>query len=278
MENLQSSYVLSNNERIPVMGYGCYKAEGSELIAAADYAASIGYSLFDSAAYYNNEKELGEALKKCSVPREKLFIVSKIWPSEFPAAAEALDRTLRDLGLDYLDAYLLHWPGLDEKKRDSAIEALLLEKGKGKIRVLGVSNFLEAHLERFHDQFGFWPPINQIEVHPYFQQRDLCDFCKKHDIRVMAYSPLGRGKGFDNSALTAIAEACNKSVPQVMLRWQIQKKYIPVPKSILPARIKANADIFDFVLTPEQMSRIDALNLPGGEGRVSKDPLVFPEV
>lgn len=277
MEDLFSSYDLKDGINIPVMGYGCYKAEGKELIAGIEYAISIGYSLLDSAAYYHNETTVGEAIKKLGAPRETLFVISKIWPDSFDRPVESLDKTLRDLKLDYLDAYLLHWPGLDEKRRLNAFEALIREQEKGKIRVLGVSNFLQSHLTNLYRRFAFWPPLNQIEIHPYCQQKELCDFCAKQEIQIVSSIPLGRGTEFDNPTLVAIAKKYGKSVPQVMLRWQIQKFYIPIPKSVHPERIKANADIFDFSLSDQDMMDIAKLDKPDNAGRVSKDPLNFPE-
>ncbi|MDE5833682.1 MAG: aldo/keto reductase [Desulfovibrio sp.] len=277
MEDIRSSYALTDGLDIPVMGFGCYKAEGAELIDAVRLAVNIGYSLLDSAAYYHNEDVVGAAIKKCGAPRENLFVVSKIWPDAFECPVASLDKTLRDLKLDYLDAYLLHWPGLDEKKRLNAFEILLKEKEKGKIGVLGASNFLESHLTGIYDNFGFWPALNQFELHPYCQQKDLAGFCADRGIQIISSIPLGRGKEFDNPVLGEIAAKCGKSVPQIMLRWQIQKFYIPIPKSIHPARIEANADIFNFSLSEEDTRRIDALDLPNNKGRVSRDPLQFPE-
>ncbi|MBD5608382.1 MAG: aldo/keto reductase [Desulfovibrio sp.] len=277
MKDLHSSYDLNDNIKIPVMGYGCYKAEGKELIKGVKYATSLGYSLLDSAAYYHNEATVGEAIEECGQPRENLFVISKIWPDAFDKPVDSLDKTLRDLKLEYLDAYLLHWPGLDEKRRLNAFEALLKEKEKGKIRVLGVSNFLQSHLNNLHKRFSLWLPINQIEIHPYCQQKELCDFCVERDIQIVSSVPLGRGAEFDNPVLIAISKKYGKSVPQVMLRWQIQKAYIPIPKSVHPERIKANADIFDFSLSDQDMLEISSLDKPDNAGRVSKDPLKFPE-
>lgn len=276
MRNIHSEISLNDGHRMPAYGYGVYKAEGEELKKALNYAISIGYRLIDTASFYKNEEIVGEVIKTCGVAREKLFITTKLWPTEFRDPLAALERSLKKLDIEYLDAYLLHWPGLDESLRLTTYEKLLQEREKGKIRVLGVSNFLQQHLAQIHDKFGHWPAIDQIEVHPRFQHRDLCDFCAKNGIQVVSWSPLGRGSGMDIPQIKAIAAETRHTAAQIVLRWQIQSGLVPLPKSVHEDRIKENADIFDFELTESQMKQIESLNLPGIEGRIGKDPMSWP--
>lgn len=203
--DMASSAVLSGNMTIPVMGFGCYKIFGRELVCAVDAAIKSGYRYIDTASFYKNEKDVGLALKNSQIPREKLFIVSKIWPTEFSDPAAALERSLENLNLEYLDAFLLHWPGLDEKLRLRAFEFLLEAQQRGKIIMPGVSNFLKCHLDELHRHFQLWPILNQIEAHPFFQQADLCSFCKEQGIQIISWSPLGRGKEMDNPVVQRIS-------------------------------------------------------------------------
>lgn len=276
IESVGQKIELSDGNMMPGFGFGCYKAEGEVLIDAIKSAYEVGYRFFDTAAFYENEEDAGRAFR--SLPREKIFVLSKIWPSAFENPVAALDASLKALGLDYLDAYLLHWPGLEEKKRINTYEALMKERSKGKIRVLGTSNFTQKHLENLRERCGEWPPVNQIEVHPFFPQKDLCGFCEHRFIQVISWSPLGRGAGFSNPVIVKIAEELGKSPAQILLRWQIQKNYAPIPKSTHPERIRENADIFNFTLSPDQMIKLNSLALPNDAGRIGKDPDSFPEV
>lgn len=277
VSNIDGKVLLNNGVQMPGFGYGCYKAFGDELYRGLLCALECGYRCIDSAAFYENEREVGKALAAFPLKREELFVVSKIWPCSFAEPVKALDATLRDLRLDYLDGYLLHWPGLDERSRWRAFEILLGEVEKGKIRALGVSNFLKAQLETLYDKFSLWPCINQIEAHPLYQEPELCGFCMERGIQIVSWSPLGRGKGMELPAIREIAEDLRKTPAQIILRWQTQKNYVPIPKSVHPARIKENADIFNFSLSETQMRIIGELNLPDSAGKIGKDPLVFPE-
>lgn len=278
IDSIQGEFVLRGGVKMPGYGYGCYRAEGEKLYAALLCALATGYRLVDTAHFYNNEDIVGRALKKAAIGREKIFVVSKIWPAQFDNPVKALDGSLSALGLDYLDGYLLHWPGLDEKTRFNAWEKLLREEEKGKIHALGVSNFLEHHLEGLHHQFHHWPVLNQIEIHPAFQEFGLCNFCHKREITVMGWSPLGRGNVLNNETLQRIGQAHSKSPAQVALRWQVQMNYIPLPKSVHDARVRENAEVFDFSLSDEEMSAIHALNLPDDKGKIGKSPDEYPVV
>lgn len=264
---------LNDGTKIPGFGYGCYKAEGQELVQAINCAIVDNYRLLDTASYYGNEKTVGEALAK-NPESKQLYIISKIWPTEFSHPVACLDRSLKDLRLEKIDAYLLHWPGLDQKLRYKTYEALLREQEKGKIGSLGVSNFLIEQLRELATEFGNWPSLNQIESHPFFPQDELCAFCHANNVAVMAWSPLGRGNELHEPTLEKIAAEKNKSMAQIILRWHIQANRIPIPKSVHPQRIRENSEIFDFDLSGEEMSAINALARP--DGRRGQDPLVFP--
>lgn len=254
---------------MPGYGFGCYKAHGDELVNAMSAAWKDGYRLYDTAAYYENEQTMAREL--ASWQESEYFLISKIWPTDFDDPVAALDKSLARLGRDYLDACLLHWPGTDEKRMLSAWEKLMAQTDK--IRTLGVSNFLQVHLEAIHAAFGVWPALNQIEIHPWWQERDLCGFCAARNIAVMAWSPLGRGTELDDQTIKAIAAELGREPAQVILRWHIQENHVPIPKSVHPDRIAANADVFDFELNDSQMAAIRALNRP--DGKRGADPLTF---
>lgn len=266
---------LSNGVEMPGFGYGCYKVFGDELVNAINAAWDVGYRLFDTAAFYRNEETVGQAL--AAYNESEFFLISKIWPTDFDNPAKAFEESLKKLGRDYLDGFLLHWPGTNEKNMLLAYEAMLQEREKGKIRALGVSNFLQCHLMTIQREFGRWPEINQIEVHPVFQQSGLCQFCKERGIEVMAWSPLGRGRTLDDPVLQRIGQAYGKSPAQVVLRWHIQQERVPIPKSAHVKRVEENADVFDFSLTDADLRAIGALE-KGVPGRTGKDPMTFSGV
>lgn len=278
IDNLQGTLELRNGVRIPGYGYGCYKAEGEELYIALLCALATGYRLVDTAHFYKNEDVVGSALKKANIPRENIFVVSKIWPAQFDNPVKALEGSLAALKLDYLDGYLLHWPGLNEKTRLNTWEKLLREEEKGKIRALGVSNFLEHHLENLHLHFNHWPLLNQIEIHPTFQEFGLCNFCQKRGIGIMGWSPLGRGNVLNNVILQQLGKIHGKTPAQIALRWQVQMEYIPLPKSVHDDRVRENADIFDFNLSEDEMQSIHELNLPNDQGKIGKSPDEYPVI
>lgn len=267
---------LNDGLQMPGYGFGCYKAAGKELEDAVDCALGLGYRYIDTASFYENEQGVGEALARSRLPRGEIFVVSKIWPTEFPDPAAALRRSLDKLGLEYLDGYLLHWPGLNTPLRLKAFEFLLEARAHGKIRVAGVSNFLRPHLEELYRHFHVWPAINQIEIHPLFQQKELCAFCAERGIQVVSWSPLGRGRELSIPLIGEMAAALGKSPAQVLLRWQIQKNLVPIPKSVHKERIAENADVFDFSLDDRQMAELNGLDLPGASARIGKDPMSWP--
>lgn len=262
---------LNDGNKMPGYGFGCYKIKGEQLLMAIATAWEAGYRLYDTAAYYENEEEVGQALRLH--PLDAYFLVTKIWPTAFDQPVKALDSSLKRLGRDYLDAYLLHWPGTNQKLMLTAWETLLREKEKGKIHSLGVSNFLERHLEEIHRTFDHYPALNQIEIHPYHQEKDLVNFCQKRQIGVMAWAPLGRGIELKDPRIEKIAKTLDKTASQVILRWQVQGDKIAIPKSAHPERIRLNAEVFDFELNPDQMAELDSMNR--ADGRTGADPDTF---
>lgn len=266
---------LNNGNEMPVVGLGVYKLSDTEMNHAVQAAATAGYRAFDTAYYYFNEQALGKALKETGIPREDLFITTKLWNDDqgYDKTKAAFQRSLDALGMDYIDLYLIHWPCPEDNLYVESYQAMEELYHEGKIKSLGVCNFKAHHLEKLMAETTIKPVVNQIEYHPYFNQHELQQYCEKHDIRVTAWSPLMRGgELFDHPVLMAIAEQHNKSVAQVLIRWHVQSGRIVIPKSSHPERIKSNIDIFDFELTNEEMQHINAMNK---DQRQFKDPDVI---
>ena len=263
MEN----FTLSNGVEIPAVGYGTYlTSEKDDGTVAAALAA--GYRHFDTASFYGTEQALGDALKAAGVPRSELFLTSKLWKDEmgYENALAAFDRSLQKLGTDYLDLYLIHWPRPDDLSaewrqldRDTwrALEELYRA---GRVRAIGVSNFLPHHLRSLMKTAEVMPMVNQIEFHPGYPQTYTVEFCKAHGILPEAWSPLGRTRVLQDERLAGIAAKYGKSVAQLCVRFALQCGVAPLPKSSSPARMQANLDVFDFVISDEDMDRI--LTLP----------------
>jgi len=272
-KSLQGTTTLHNGVKMPYLGLGVYKVkEGKEVINTVKTALEVGYRAIDTAALYDNEEGVGQAIKESGIPREELFITTKVWNTDqgYDKTLKAFDISMKKLGLDYLDLYLIHWPGKD-KYVDTwrALEKLYKD---GRVRAIGVSNFKIHHLQTLMEQSEENPVINQVELHPYLSQKDLLSFCKKQQIVVEAWGPLGRGRLLNDPTLIEIGQKYGKTAAQVTLRWHLQNDVVVIPKSVTPSRIKENADIFDFELTAEDMERIDALNK---NERTGKDPDQF---
>ncbi|PVX52592.1 diketogulonate reductase-like aldo/keto reductase [Balneicella halophila] len=260
-------FTLSNQTKIPSIGFGTYKAKGEIAIEAVTNALRTGYTHIDTAAVYENEQEIGFAINDAKIPRESLFLTSKLWNKErgFNTTLKAFEKTLTRLKTDYLDLYLIHWPA-DPHQFDNwaelntetwrAFEKLYQE---GKIKAIGVSNFLPKHLDALIAKSTISPMVNQIEFHPGYWQQEVTEYCKGKDILVQAWSPLGRAKILENKTLTNIAEKYNKTTAQICLRWVLHHKVLPLPKTVTPKRMKENLDIFDFELSTEEISLIDKL-------------------
>ena len=260
-------FTLSNGVEIPAVGYGTYlTSEKDDGTVAAALAA--GYRHFDTASFYGTEQALGDALKAAGVPREELFLTSKLWKDEmgYENALAAFERSLQKLGTDYLDLYLIHWPRTDDLTaewrqldRDTwrALEELYRA---GRVRAIGVSNFLPHHLRSLMKTSEVMPMVNQIEFHPGYPQTYTVEFCKAHGILPEAWSPLGRTRVLQDERLAGIAAKYGKTVAQLCVRFALQCGVVPLPKSSSPARMQANLDVFDFVISDEDMDRI--LTLP----------------
>lgn len=258
---------------MPVLGLGVWKTqEGSEVEQAVSFALENGYRHIDTAAFYRNEAGVGKAIKASGISREDIFITTKVWNEDqgYEKTIKAYERSLKLLDMDYVDLYLVHWPvrGLfPETWR--ALEDLYQQ---GKVKVIGVSNFLQHHLEALLPAVRIVPMVNQLEHHPYLVQKELQDFCRQRQIQFEAWSPLMQGGIFKIELLQALAARYGKTVAQIVLRWNIQNGIVTIPKSTNPERILENSQIFDFVLGDEDMQAIDALDR---QHRVGPDPDVF---
>jgi len=270
MKSINDYATLHNGVKMPWLGLGVWKVkDGDEVINAVKTALEVGYRHIDTAAVYENEEGVGQAIKAAGVPREELFITTKVWNADqgYETTLQAFETSLQKLGLDYIDLYLVHWP-VKGKYKDTyrALEKLYRE---GRIRAIGVSNFQIHHLEDLMNDCEVKPMVNQVEYHPRLTQKELHAFCKKHDIQLEAWSPLMQGKLLDEPTLVKIGEKYGKSPAQIILRWDLQNEVVTIPKSIQPHRIRENANIFDFELTDEEMGAIDALNR---NERIGPDP------
>lgn len=257
---------------MPQLGFGVYKVTNEEIKDAVTHALNAGYRSIDTAQFYDNEAGVGEAINESGIPRDEIFVTTKVWNTHhgYDKALEAFEQSLTLLNLDYIDLYLVHWP---MPKYDLYVETYkALEKlyRDGRVRAIGVSNFHIEHLERLLTECEIKPVVNQVECHPYLQQKELKAFCKENDIVVEAWSPIAKGgEVLQDEIIKEIADKYGKSAAQVVLRWHMQEGTIAIPKSVTPSRIKENIDIFDFSLTDEEMEKIASLDR---YHRIGKDP------
>lgn len=273
-KNLQDTTTLSNGVKMPWLGLGVFQVEeGPELENAVKTAIVHGYRSIDTAAIYGNEEGVGNGIRQgieaAGITREDLFVTSKVWNADlgYDSTIAAYELSLKKLGLEYLDLYLIHWPVKGKYKEAwRALETLYKE---GRVKAIGVSNFLEHQLKDLLEEAEITPMVNQMEYHPRLTQKDLQAFCKAHGIQYEAWSPLMQGQLLDNPELQAIAAKYGKSIAQIILRWDLQNGVVTIPKSTKEHRIVENASVFDFELTAEDMGAIDALD----QGlRVGPDP------
>lgn len=261
ISNIGETITLHNGVKMPQLGYGVFKVKnGNETVESVKKAIEVGYRAIDTAAIYENEEGVGQAIRECGVPREELFITSKVWNTEqgYETTLKAFEDSLNRLGLEYLDLYLIHWPGKDKYLETwRALEKLYKD---GKVKSIGVSNFHVHHLENLLANSEVKPVVNQIELHPLLTQVEIRDYCAKHEIKVESWSPLGRGNLLEEPTINHIAKKHGKSSAQVLIRWHLQHDLVVIPKSITPSRIKENAQVFDFSLSLNEMNQIDALN------------------
>ncbi|MDQ0190798.1 aldo/keto reductase [Alicyclobacillus cycloheptanicus] len=258
---LSSRVALHNGVQMPWFGLGVYKVQaGGEVEHAVRAAIATGYRSIDTAALYGNEEGVGRAIQASGAARDEIFVTTKVWNTDqgFDTTREAFETSRRKLGLDVVDLYLIHWP-VKGKYLDTwrAMEELYRE---GKVRAIGVSNFQIHHLQDLLDHCEIRPMVNQVEYHPYLTQVELRTFCEQNQIRLEAWAPLMRGRLMDDPVLQQIASAHEKTVAQVVLRWDLQHGVVTIPKSVRPERIRENADIFDFELSEQEMAQIDGLN------------------
>ncbi|MEK3732309.1 MULTISPECIES: aldo/keto reductase [Paenibacillus] len=251
---------LNDGVAMPWLGLGVWKTkEGEEVIHAVKSAIAAGYRSIDTAAIYGNEEGVGQAIRESGVSRDELFITTKVWNEDqgYDKTLKAFETSRKKLGLDVIDLYLIHWPGKDKYKE--TWKALIHLQQEGYVRSIGVSNFHVHHLQDIIEDSGVVPVVNQVELHPLLSQKELLQYAKENNIVLEAWSPLMQGN-LDQPVLAEIAQKYNKTIAQVILRWDIQNGIIVIPKSIKEHRIRENADIFDFELSAEDMARIDSLN------------------
>ncbi len=271
---------LHDGAEIPQVGLGVLRIDDEGVTPVVESALAAGYRHIDGAAGYNNEGGVGRALVNAGYAtgerRRELWVTTKLRDSEqgYDSALKAFDRQIGLLQLEYVDMYMIHWPTPFDWRSGETWKAFVRLREEERVRTLGVCNFLPEHLERLHKETGEWPTVNQIELHPTWQQREITAFCREHGIAVEAYSPMARGADLNagNGTIERIAAAHGVSPAQVILRWHIENGTIIIPKSVHAERQRENLDLFGFALTPEEHTAIDALD---GPTRAGHDPLTF---
>ncbi|MEI0492519.1 aldo/keto reductase [Brachyspira intermedia] len=272
--SLKDTFTLNNGYKIPCIGFGTWQTpNGETAVNSVIEAIKSGYKHIDTAAIYGNEKSIGKAIKESGINRNELFITSKVWNKDrgYKTTLVAFEKTINDLQIDYLDLYLIHWPASVNKFNDwdninlETWRAMTELYKAGKIKSIGVSNFMPHHLKSLMET-EVKPMVDQIEFHPGFMQEETFKYCNDNNILVEAWSPLGTGKMLDNETLKTISSKYNKSVAQICIRWCLQNNTLPLPKSVTASRIKENTEIFDFVISDEDMKTINAMEYCGGSG------------
>ncbi len=270
ISDIKGTVTLHNGIAMPYLGLGVFQVnDGKEVIDAVQNALAAGYRHIDTASLYRNEKGVGEAIRKSEIPRNKIFVTSKVWNSDqgYDSTMHAFEKSLKLFGFDYLDLYLVHWPVKGKYKETwKALEKLYAEK---RVRAIGVSNFLQHHLDDILSYCNIKPMVNQMEFHPYLVQQDLIDYCRAQEIQYEAWSPLMQGKIVGVPELQKLAAKYKKDVAQLVLRWDLQKGVVTIPKSVRKERIISNAKIFDFEISSDDMTAIDRLDR---HERVGADP------
>lgn len=273
MKNMNDCFKLNNGMQIPCIGFGTYKAAEGNDVTILKTAIEAGYRYFDTASFYFTEEALGQAIRESGIPREEFFIVSKMWKSEmgYENAKQALNNTLERLQMDYIDIYLIHWPRSSAEadwKKETVETWKAMEElhDAGKIRALGLSNFLPHHLENILQNCRIKPVVNQLELHPGYMQLEAVRYCKEHNIYLQAWSPLGRLRVMENTLLAELAEKYNVSKAQICLRFLHQQDIILIPKSSSYERMVENADIFGFEITQVDMYRLLTMPQCGWSG------------
>jgi diketogulonate reductase-like aldo/keto reductase len=259
--NIGSKVKLNNGVEIPWFGLGVWQMSSWETVEAVGHALRTGYRHIDTATLYGNEREVGEAVRKSRISRDKVFVTTKLWNNDQgrDRAPRAFEESLKELDLGYVDLYLIHWPV--KSLRQQSWDALLKLQDQGKYKALGVSNYTIRHLEELLDKSSVVPAVNQVEFHPFLYQKNLLQFCKKHGIQLEAYSPLTKGRRLKDPNLIEVAKKYKKSTAQILIRWCLQHEVVTIPKSSDKKRIEENASVFDFSISDKDMAFLDSLNM-----------------
>jgi methylglyoxal/glyoxal reductase len=257
---LASTKKLNSDGEIPMLGLGVYQTPpGRATQEAVKFALKVGYRHIDTASLYGNEEDVGRGVRDSGVPREQVFVTTKLWNSDhgFDSALRACDRSLKKLGLGYIDLYLIHWPV--PEIRNETWNALIELQRRGSCRAIGVSNYMVRHLEELLESSKVTPSVNQVEFNPFLYQKELLSYCEGKGIQLEAYSPLTRGHKLRHPAVLSVAQRYSKSPAQVMIRWALQHGLVVIPKSARPERIKENSEVFDFEISTADMAKLDSL-------------------
>lgn len=274
MNKLTDTFKLNNGIDIPCIGYGTFQTpDGKSVEDGVKEALKIGYRHIDTAYFYQNEKGVGKAIRESGVKREDIFVTSKLWNSDrgYESSKAAFEKTMDNLGLEYLDLFLIHWPAI--KKQFDNAEEINANTWKafeeiyetGRVKAIGLSNFLPHHIDELMKTAKIKPMVNQIEFHPGFAQIETAKYCLENDIVVEAWSPLGRKEVLENETLVELAKKYNKSTAQICIRWVLQHDILPLPKSVTPSRILENSQVFDFEISEDDMKTIDNIPCCGGQ-------------
>jgi len=266
----QPTMSLNDGNTIPQLGFGVWQVPNEEAAKVVGTAISTGYRSIDTAAIYGNEIGVGKAIAASPVQRTQLFITTKLWNDQHTNARSALNESLSRLGLDHVDLYLIHWPKPRQNAYVEAWKALVKLKEEGRAKSVGVSNFTVSHLKRIIDATDVAPSVNQIELHPRFQQKELAAYHTEHGIITESWSPLGQGTLLENPTLKALAQKHGRTPAQVVIRWHLDGGYIVIPKSVTPSRIRENFNVSDFSLDSDDLAKIAALDRK--DGRIGPDP------
>ena len=259
---IKSTKKLNSGQEISVLGLGVFQTPpGKVTREAVKFALKVGYRHIDTASLYGNEEDVGKGVRESGVPREEVFVTTKLWNDDqgYDSALAACDTSLRRLGLGYIDLYLIHWPV--PELRGESWRALVELQRRGSCRAIGVSNYTIRHLQELLASSDVPPAVNQVEFSPFLYQKDLLRFCEGKGIQLEAYSPLTRGNKLDHPVVLDVAKRCSKSPAQVLIRWGLQHGIVVIPKSTHPERIKENSEVFDFEISAADMSRLDSLSV-----------------
>ena len=269
----QPTILFHDGNSIPQVGLGVWQTPNDTAVTAVKAALGAGYRHIDTAAIYENEEGVGEGIRASGVDRAEIFLTTKLWNADqgYDATLKAFDASLKRLGTDYVDLYLIHWPAPKRDQYVATWKAFIRLQEEGRARSIGVSNFYPDHLQRLIDETGITPVINQIELHPDFPQKEARGYHEKHRIVTQSWSPLGQGALLDNAVVGTVAAKHARTPAQVVIRWHIDNGLVVIPKSVTPSRIEENFRVFDFALDDEDMATLASLENDGG--RIGPDPM-----